>query len=94
VNTKKLGFAAVVLGFVGACATASGPGFDGVGGDDGLGGEGSEGGQWRRIERQGRWRNDEYQFVEWNWFVEQLIEWRGIEQFVGEQFIERRVVQQ
>ncbi len=43
-NTKKLGFAAFMLGFVGACATASGPDIDGLGGDDGIGGEGGTAG--------------------------------------------------
>ena len=42
-STKKLGFTALLLGFVGACATPTGPGF-GAGGDDGLGGEGGNGG--------------------------------------------------
>ena len=41
VSAKKLVFAAIVLGFVGACATSTGPGFDD---DDGAGGEGEVGG--------------------------------------------------
>jgi hypothetical protein len=43
-NTRKLGFAAFVLGFVGACAEATGPGFENVPGSGGSGGEGGIGG--------------------------------------------------
>ena len=39
-SSKKLGFATVVLWFVGACATPTGPGFEDVGGEGGEGGEG------------------------------------------------------